>query len=140
VIAEDRETYRDLQSFFIRMAMNKVYAYWLHMHLGYNVATTIPVSRKLAILATSKFTGRSWLQIDPTKDTKAENEQLAARTTSLSRICADRGISRDDLLDEIEDDEQALKDRGLTQSFGGGNTDPAKSSASSKDTDDDDDE
>lgn len=140
VIAEDRETYRDLQSFFIRMAMNKIFAYWLSMHLAYNVATTIPPSRKLGILAMSKFTGRSWMQIDPTKDTKAENDQLAARTTSLTRICADRGISRDDLLDEIEDDEQALKDRGLTQDFGGGNNSQTTSSGGKDDEDDEDDD
>ena len=95
----------------------------------------IPPSRVLAILAAYRFRGRGWEQIDPTKDTKAENEQLQARTTSLSRIAAKRGISRDELLDEIEDDQRALSERGLTQSFGNGNT---AGTTSSGDNDDDD--
>lgn len=122
ITMDDRETYRGLQSFFIRMAMNKIFTYWLKAHVSYNLTTTIPPSRMLAILAAFRFRGRGWEQIDPTKDTKAENEQLKARTTSLSRIAAKRGVSRDDLLDEIEDDERALKERGLTQSFEDGNT------------------
>tara|TARA_Y100000310_G_scaffold307942_1_gene350550 strand:+ start:3481 stop:5061 length:1581 start_codon:yes stop_codon:yes gene_type:complete len=135
IVAEDRETYRDLQSFFIRMAMNKIFAIWLRKHVAFNEASEIPPSRVLAILAKFRFRGRGWEQIDPTKDTKAENEQLQARTTSLSRIAAKRGVSRDDLLDEIEDDERALKERSLTQSFGNGNT---AGTTSGGDNDDDD--
>ena len=137
VIGEDRDMYADLQSFFIRMAMNKIFTHWLKMHIGFNVETTIPPSRMMAIIAKAVFRGRGWDQIDPTKDTKAENEQLGALTTSLSRIAAKRGISRDELLDEIEDDQQAIKERGLTQSLG--NAMPAKTT-SGGDSDDDDDE
>jgi lambda family phage portal protein len=136
LVAEDRDMYRGLQSFFIRMAMKRIFSFWLQQHVAFNVASEIPPSRVLAIMAAFKFMARGWVQIDPTKDTKAENEQLAARTTSLSRIAANRGISRDDLLDEIEDDERALSARGLTQSFGGGNN---AQTTSAKDDDDDDD-
>lgn len=138
IVMDDRETYRGLQSFFIRMAMNKIFAIWLKAHVSYNVETLIPPSRMLAILAAYTFRGRGWDQIDPTKDTKAENEQLQARTTSLSRIAAKRGISRDDLLDEIEDDQRALEERGLTQSFGGGNTTQTTSGDEGSDDEDDD--
>lgn len=137
IVAEDREMYRGLQSFLIRMAMNKIFVIWISKHLAYNLETTIPPSRRLAILAAYKFRGRGWDQIDPTKDTKAENDQLAARTTSLSRIAAKRGLDRDELLDEIEDDERALRDRGLTQSFGGGNTQGTTSGGDNNDDDDD---
>lgn len=139
VIAEDRETYSELQSFFIRMGMIKIFTYWLKMHVGYNVLTTIMPSRTLAILAAYKFRGRGWDQIDPTKDTKAENEQLAARTTSLTRIAAKRGMALDELLDEIQDDEQALADRGLTQDLGNGNTEQTTSGGKNNDKDEDDD-
>ena len=135
IVAEDREMYRGLQSFFIRMGMNKIFTIWLHKHVSFNEMSEIPPSRVLAILAAYRFRGRGWEQIDPTKDTKAENEQLQARTTSLSRIAAKRGISRDELLDEIEDDQRALRERGLTQSFGNGNT---TETTSSGDNDDDD--
>lgn len=135
IVAEDREMYKGLQSFFIRMGMNKIFTYWLRAHVSYNTEATIPPSRMLAILAAFRFRGRGWEQIDPTKDTKAENDQLQARTTSLSRIAAKRGISRDDLLDEIEDDERALKERGLTQSFGNGNTAETTSGGDNDDED-----
>lgn len=123
IVAEDREYYSGLQSFFIRMGINRIFTYWLKNHL-LNPVSSVPPTRFMAVLAAFKFMSRGWDQIDPTKDTQAENDQLAARTTSLSRIAAKRGMSRDELLDEIEDDERALAERGLTQSLGGGNKPP----------------
>lgn len=140
IVADDRETYSDLQSFFIRMGMNKIFTFWLRRHVAFNVASVIMPSRVLTILSSYKFVGRGWDQIDPTKDTKAENDQLAARTTSLSRIAAKRGLSRDDLLDEIADDERALAERGLTQNLGGGNTPQTTSGSADKGNDDDNDD
>lgn len=137
VVADDRETYKGLQSFFIRRVMRLIFTRWLRSHVAFNETSQIPPSRMLAIAGNFKFFGRGWEQIDPTKDTKAENEQLAARTTSLTRIAAKRGVSRDTLLDEIADDERALAERQLTQSFGGGNTVETTSGGGNNDEDDD---
>ena len=136
LVGEDRDMYRGLQSFFIRRGMRKIFAVWLFSHVSYNIDSLIPPSRLNAIMLRYKFLARGWDQIDPTKDTKAENEQLGARTTSLSRIAAKRGLSRDDLLDEIEDDERALRERGLTQSLGNG-TGVQPTSGGEEDDDDD---
>lgn len=139
IIMEDRETYRELQSFFIRMGMNRIFVAWLRSHITFNVESVVMPSRMLAILANFRFNGRGWDQIDPTKDTQAETEQLRNKTTSLSRIAAKRGMDRDELLDEIADDDQALKARGLTQHLGDDKPVETTSSSNNNDGEQDDD-
>lgn len=121
IIAEDRDMYRGLQSFFIRMGMNRIFKTWLQFHTIYNDMSMIPASRVEVIMRSFKFMGRGWEHIDPSKDVKAENEQLKARTTSLSRVVAKRGVALEDLLEEIADDEAMLSEYGLTRSFEGDN-------------------
>lgn len=119
IIADDREMYKGLQSFFIRMGMRKLFLIWIKMHTSRNTTSEIPPSRVMAIIGVFKFQPRGWDYIDPSKDVKAENEQLKARTTSLSRVVAKRGVALEDLLDEIAEDEAMLREYGLTQSFEG---------------------
>jgi lambda family phage portal protein len=122
IIAEDRDMYRGVQSFIIRKAMMPMFTVWLYRNLAYNVASTVPPSRMMAILASMRFQPRGWDYIDPAKEIKAENEALAARTTSLSRVTAKRGIAFSDLVAEIAEDEALLGEYGLTQVLAGGNT------------------
>lgn len=136
IIAEDRDMYRGLQSFFVRMGMRALFPIWLKYHLAYNDETTIPPSKAPTILKAYKFQPRGWDYIDPSKDVKAENEQLKARTTSLSRVVAKRGVALEDLLSEIRDDEDMLAEYGLTQSFDGDNS--VKTTSGGKGVNDDD--
>lgn len=122
IVAEDRDMYRGLQSFFIRMGMNRIFAVFMRNHVTYNPMAEIPPSRLFAILSSATFQPRGWDYIDPAKDVKADNEQLQARTTSLSRVVAKRGIAFSDLVVEIAEDEELLEEYGLTQTFAGGNT------------------
>jgi len=56
----------------------------------------------------------SWTWGDSLKDVKAYKEAIEQKLTSRRRIVAEtHGMDYDDLLDEIEEDEKALKDSGL---------------------------
>lgn len=133
IIAEDRDMYRGLQSFFIRMAMKTVFKTWLRFHTLYNPMSSVPPTRVPIILQSFKFYGRGWDYIDPSKDAKADIDQLKARTTSLSRVVAKRGIALEDLLAECADDEALLAEYGLTQNLDDGNSASTPSSDNQED-------
>ena len=60
---------------------------------------------------------RGWSWVDPAKEVRANREALASNQTSLARVAAERGIDRDDLLDEIQEDQSAAALRGLTLNY-----------------------
>lgn len=121
IVAEDRDMYANMQQFFIEQGMYRIFVVWLRSHVTYNTASEIAPSKILQVLANFRFMGRGWDYIDPSKDAKADIEMLKARTTSLTRIAARRGVSLDTLLQEIASDEKMLKRYGLTQDLGNGN-------------------
>lgn len=120
VLQEDRDFYRYMQDFFIRTAIEPIFSRWLGMHL-LSPDSVIPPSRVTAIRAKASFKGRGWGWVDPAKEVSANAQALATKQTSLAQIAAERGMDRDDLLDEIAEDEKAAKARGLTLSYAGGN-------------------
>lgn len=118
IVIEDRDFYRGKQRMFMRLA-KKIFDRWLTMHILSDGAQ-IPASRTVVIQENSVFRARGWAWVDPAKDTSANAEALRTRQTSLSRIASERGLDFDELLDEIEADEAALKERGLTLTFSDG--------------------
>lgn len=120
ITIEDRDYYRALQGFFIRRGMVPLFRKWLDAHNLMDDAAFRP-SQKQRVLRGAKFRGRGWDWVDPSKDVKANAEALETYQTSLTQIAAQRGMSRDDLLDEIEDDRRAMEARGLTVRESGGN-------------------
>lgn len=133
ITLEDQEFYREVQSSIIDRILKPVFRMWLSMRVM-QTESTIPPTRIDAIRRSFVFRGRGWNWVDPAKDVKANADALKTGQTSLSRVAADRGIDRDDLLDEIEEDQRAAKQRGLTLSYDTGNT----AAKPSKGEDDDD--
>lgn len=121
ITIEDRNWYRVMQGFFIRRAMKPLFSKWVAAHNLMPEAAFTPTQRP-RIIRSCKFRGRGWDWVDPAKDVRANAEALETNQTSLTQIAAQRGMSRDDLLDEIADDKRALESRGLTQPQSGGNS------------------
>lgn len=113
VLQEDRDYYRSLQSFFIETFADVVIERWVLAH-SLQDTSLIPPTMVSTVIEYSSFAGRGWDWVDPSKDVSANSEALRTRQTSLSRIAASRGIDFNDLIDEIAQDERALKDAGLT--------------------------
>lgn len=118
VAVEDRDYYKEMQGFFIRTLMIPLYREWSRVSIFYHDGW--PPSRTDAVRKATKFRGRGWDWVDPAKDVRANAEALATGQTSLSRIAASRGMDRDELFDELQDDMAAAKARGLpvAQFFG----------------------
>lgn len=119
VTIEDRDYYKMLQKFFIEGLMEPVFEMWATRHT-LSDSSSIPATRLAIVVEMAMFRGRGWAWVDPTKDVKANSEALATGQTSLARVAADRGMDRDDLLDEIEEDRKAAEKRGLTLDYTGG--------------------
>lgn len=128
IAIEDRDFYRSVQGFFIRRAMKPLFRKWAAAVNLLDDAPFTPTQMR-RVTAAARFRGRGWDWVDPAKDVKANAEALATNQTSLTQIAAQRGMSRDDLLDEIEDDLAAIAARPLLAAKGlptdsqGGNSD-----------------
>lgn len=113
ITIEDRDWYKVLQTFIIRRGLKPLFVKWANRHNLEDNAAFTPL-QKPRVIAAAKFTGRGWDWVDPAKDIKANAEALETHQTSLTQIANQRGMSRDELLDEIEDDNAALRSRGLS--------------------------
>lgn len=119
VLIEDRDYYKMMQRFFIDHGIARIFEQWIPRHVLTD-ASEVPPSRVDIILDNIVFRPRGWDWVDPSKDVKANTEALRTGQTSLSRIAAARGMDRDELLDEIAEDQQAATSRGLTLDYSDG--------------------
>jgi lambda family phage portal protein len=122
VLIEDRDYYKTMQRFFIDRGILLLFEAWLPNHI-LTESSMVPPSRQQIILEDAIFRARGWNWVDPAKDVKANTEALRTMQTSLSRIAADRGMDRDELLAEIAEDQQAAESMGLTLDYTDGKTD-----------------
>lgn len=120
VAIEDRDYYKTMQSFFIGCLMPRTFTLWTRNHMIFAEELAFLPSQLDRVRKTSVFRARGWDWVDPAKEVKATREALAANLTSLSRVAAARGMDRDELLDEIAEDQQAAADRGLTLTYSDG--------------------
>lgn len=116
ITLEDRDFYSVVQTFIIEHMLDPILPLWLSRAMV-QVTSKIPPTRYDIIINSAVFRPRGWEWVDPPKDVKANTEALTTGQTSLARVAAQRGIDRDDLLDEIQEDQKAAKKRGLTLSY-----------------------
>jgi len=113
VIQEDRDFYKVMQGFFIRMGLMPIFRVWARMHVLTENSSIAP-TRLDATIETAKFRGRGWVWIDPAKDIKANAQALESLQMSYSQIAAQRGMDVTDLFSEIQRDRELMEQFGLT--------------------------
>ena len=131
---EDRDFYQDVQGFMIDRMLEPICDVWLSRRVLQD-DSNIPPTRIAAIRENCIFRPRGWDWVDPAKDVRANKEALETGQTSLARVAAARGIDEDELLDEIQETQRKLTERGLTLPLLQSNT----NSNQSNDDDSDDD-
>ena len=130
---EDRDFYQDVQGFIIDRNLEPVCSLWLSRRIIQD-DSMIPPTRVDAIRENCTFRPRGWDWVDPAKDVRANAEALRTKQTSLARVAAQRGLDRDDLLAEIQEDQRAATKLGLTLDY---NVTNVAANQSPKDDDDD---
>jgi lambda family phage portal protein len=108
VIMEDRQFYKGLQAFFIRLGLKPIFQKWATMH-ALSAGSSIAPTRLRSVVASCKFRGRGWPWIDPAKDISANAEAIESLQTSYTQIAADRGMDVQELFAEIAADRELLK-------------------------------
>jgi len=108
---DERDQWRALQRWTVENIHEIVFADWLEMSLT-SGALHLPLSKMDKFLA-HKFRPRGWAWVDPAKETDAAIESIKAGLTSLSDVAAERGETRDDILDRLAEDKAAAEARGL---------------------------
>lgn len=84
----------------------------------------------------AEWMAQGWPAVDPLKEGRADADAVAARMKSRREIAAARGRDYEEILDELEEEEQMLKERGLTVEQVSNST---KTNPASLDNDDEDD-
>lgn len=116
-IIDEREHYKTIQALLISTLHEEVFKSWLPF--GVLATPTLSAQRLDAYLAGSTWQARRWVGIDPLKEAKANETNLAMRLTSRRRIQLERGDDPDEIALEIAAEEElygpAVKGGGPNQ-------------------------
>lgn len=114
----ERETWMVLQDWLIDTLVMPVYEEWLAIALLQG-QITFPSGDALfadkldTIRNASRFQGRRWAWVDPSKEADAQEKLLANKLTSRTRIAAEQGLEIDDILDELAQEATMIEAAGL---------------------------
>ena len=108
---EERDFYRDLQSFMIEHFARPIYEAWLEsvMEMG---GISIPVRQFAKFASASQFKGRGFSWIDPLKEMNASVVGLRNGILSIQDVASQYGKDTEELMAEIQ------RDKALADQFG----------------------
>ena len=108
---EEREAYREMQTFLIDHFVRPVYEGWLEsaMEMG---SIGLPIRQFERFSAASHWQGRGWSWVDPLKESSAIINALEAGIISLQDAATHYGKDAEDLLSQL------AKDKDLAAQFG----------------------
>lgn len=115
----EREQWMVLQDWFINTLVEPVYQEWLAMALLRGDITfpqsgkALPADKLGKFQDASRFQGRRWSWVDPSKEIDAKQSEVDLRITSRTRIAAERGYELEDVLDELAQEEALMEQMGL---------------------------
>lgn len=115
----ERETWMALQDWFIESFCLPIYEEWLAGALLTGAVTfdisgkSLPADKLDKFRQASRFQGRRWSWVDPLKEADANEKQLNNKLTSRTRLAAEQGEEFDDILDELAQENAAIKAAGL---------------------------
>ena len=110
---EERDTYRNIQTFLIDSFVRKVYEAWLAstMEMG---AIIVPISQYDRFVEKSEFRGRAWSWVDPQKEMTAAVLGLKNGILSLQDVASNYGKDTEELLAQIQRDKALMEQFGVT--------------------------
>lgn len=108
---EERDAYRNLQTFMIDSFIRRVYEAWLGstMEIG---AIIVPVREYDRFASKSEFRGRAWSWVDPQKEMSAAVMGMKNGILSLQDVANNYGKDTEELLAQIQ------RDKALMEQFG----------------------
>jgi lambda family phage portal protein len=111
-VLSERDTYRGLQTFMIEHFCRPVFSEWLGMAL---LAKQIPglTSVDPADYDETEWMPRGWEWVDPLKDANSNVIQIGAGFSTLSSVCAQRGLDWRDVLRQRKKEQDTITKLGV---------------------------
>lgn len=116
----EREQWMVLQDWLIHTLVEPIYKEWLASALIRGDITfelsgnALPADKLSKFANASRFQGRRWKWVDPSKDIEAARAGVELGITSRTRIAAEQGVDLDDVLDELSQEKRLMDDLGLS--------------------------
>jgi lambda family phage portal protein len=134
---EEHDEWRALQHWMISAFHEPVYEAWLSVVAG---SEFLPIAQSvISKVINAVFKPRGWAWVDPDKDSKANERDLAMGATTYTRIFADLGLDFEDEMEQAKYEREYIKSLGLEFTYGknskkkedggAGNKDSGKSAA-----------
>lgn len=101
---EDRDHWRELQTWLAEHLCQDVYDNWLMLNVG---ANGIDIST-LAQVSTPIWRGRGFDWVDPSKDAAADIELVSAGLKTRTEILAERGKDFEDVMEEFAHEQEVI--------------------------------
>ncbi len=108
---EERDLWRALQSWFIESVLDEIFPEWLEMAIMTNQVSLNYM--EIERLTAPKWQARTWDWVDPLKDMKARSMELDEKITSRHRVCAERGIDFEEVLEELAEEKKMMEAKGI---------------------------
>jgi lambda family phage portal protein len=117
-LLDDRDTWRVLQSWWIRNFREPLHREWLRQAIYANAITTIPTEQYISDASRFemvRFKPRGWTWIDPSKEVDAKIKAVQAGFTTVSAVIAETGDGKDleDVIAEREAELEYMEEHGL---------------------------
>jgi lambda family phage portal protein len=115
-VMEDREFYKGLQEWFIRVLISRVYKSWLESAYlnGAIIARKRPLTRNLEDYYPVKFQPKRWAWVDPLKDMQASVLAIQNNLTSEIDVIREQGKDPEKVLSDRKKFQETAKQMGLT--------------------------
>lgn len=115
----EREVWMVLQDWFVHSMVEPLYQDWLALSLLRGDITfelsgkSLPADKLAKFANASRFQGRRWRWVDPSKEIRAFKEAVDLKITSRTRIAAEQGEDFEDVLDELAQEDALISEAGL---------------------------
>lgn len=110
-VLDERSVWEGVQLWLIESMLEPIFEEWLAIQL---VTQNIPLPfSKFYKFNAPNFIPRGWPWVDPLKDENANAVAIKNGTTSRTRICAAKGVDFEEVLDELYEEEQLAKKKGI---------------------------
>jgi lambda family phage portal protein len=115
----EREVWMTLQDWFISTLVEPIYQDWLAIALLRGDITfevsgkSLPADKLTKFSNASRFQGRRWRWVDPSKEMDSFAKGVELGVTSRTRIAAEQGDDFEDVLDELAQENELMKSKGI---------------------------
>ena len=109
----DRDTYEELQHWFIEQVELPMFEAWLEIALDIGAIGRLP-GNAFDRFNFPQFFARQFRSPDPQKDVAADAQAVALGIKSRTQICNERGVDFEEVLNELALEEKMAKEKGVT--------------------------